>query len=449
MKVRVEGIVGTPYLPASSSVRLVGVLFTISNIPSVTLTLRLLIVIDKSESMMLPIITQEQLEALRRRGILRQTVRDGVTVWEYSGAYAPELENAPKGIDFVKDALRQIVERLTDADEFSLVAFASRAQTVIPLRSGKYRREVIRQLDSLETLELGSETSLSKGLSEAVAQIQGMPADGVVNRIVVLTDGFAQDESECQTVAAQAASLGISISTIGLGAQFNDELMTSLADRTGGNAEWVPDPSQIPQALAREFEQARKVGAPQAQILLKLSQGVEVRRAYKVQPVLAPTPAQIIGERTVALQLGDLVKGQNAQVLVELLAPPRPEGVFRLASVRPQWKTKSGWQQGPPIDIIVTYTNDARKFSFVDPQVARAMEAVTAAELQTRALRDLQAGQIGSATKKLEAAATRLLNLGQREQAQETLKLAERLQKGEEISPEQTKRLRYQTRRLQ
>jgi Ca-activated chloride channel family protein len=446
---RIQGVVGTPYLPASSSVRLVGVLVTVSDIPSVALPLRLLVVVDKSESMMLPMITQEQLEALKRRGVLRQTVRDGVTVWEYSGAYAPELENAPRGIDFVKDALRQIVERLTDADEFALVAFASNAKTVIPLSSGRYRREVIRQLDNLETLELGTETRLSIGLKEAMAQIQGTTADGVVNRIVILTDGFAQDESDCHMVAAQAASLGVSISTIGLGAQFNDELMTSLADRTGGNAEWVPDPTQIPQAMAREFEQARKVGAPQAQLLLQLSQGVEVRRAYKIQPVLAPSPAQVVGERTVVLQLGDLVSGQTAQVLIELLVPPRPEGVFRLASVRPQWRTKTGWQQGSPIDIIVTYTTDAQKFSFVDPQVARAMEMVTAAELQTRALRDLQAGQVGSATKKLEAAATRLLNLGERERAQETIKLAQSLQKGEQVSPEQTKRLRYQTRRLQ
>jgi hypothetical protein len=48
----------------------------------------------------------------------------------------------------------------------------------------------------------------------------------------------------------------------------------------------------------------------------------------------------------------------------------------------------------------------------------------------------------------LEAAATRLLNLGEREKAQETINLAKRLQRGEQVTPEQTKRLRYQTRRL-
>ncbi|MFN3421325.1 MAG: hypothetical protein ACK40X_06355, partial [Armatimonadota bacterium] len=75
---RLQTVIGTPYLPANASVRLVGVLVAISDIPSLSLPLRLLVVVDKSESMMLPMVTQEQLEALKRRGVLRQTVRDGV-----------------------------------------------------------------------------------------------------------------------------------------------------------------------------------------------------------------------------------------------------------------------------------------------------------------------------------------------------------------------------------
>ncbi|MFA0777168.1 MAG: hypothetical protein PVTTEEND_000882, partial [Candidatus Fervidibacter sp.] len=101
-----------------------------------------------------------------------------------------------------------------------------------------------------------------------------------------------------------------------------------------------------------------------------------------------------------------------------------------------------------PRTLIVTYQTDATQVAVVNPAVARAMEMVTAAELQTRALRDLQQGDVAGATKRLEAAATRLLNLGEREKAQETINLAQRLQRGEQVTPEQTKRLRYQTRRL-
>jgi len=445
---RLEVQLSTPFLPAQTSVRLVGALVTIADIPAATAPLRLLVVVDKSESMMLPMVTQEQLEELRRRGVVRQTVRDGVTVWEYSGAPVPELLNAPRGIDFVKDALRQVVERLSDADEFALIAFASHAQTVIPLSSARQRRTLLRELERLETLQLGQETRLSAGLQEALAQLGAMPTEGFVNRIVVLTDGFAQDANDCYTVATQASARGVAISTLGLGGQFNDELMTGLADRTGGNAEWVPDPSRIPEAMAQEFERARQVGAPQAQLVLTISQGVEIRCAYRIMPSLTPAPAQVVGERTIAIQLGDLVAGHWAQVLVELLAPPRPVGTFRLAQTFLRWRTATGWQQSPPTDLIVTYTTDATQVAVVNPAVARAMEMVTAAELQTRALRDLQQGDVAGATKRLEAAATRLLNLGEKEKAQETINLAQRLQRGEQITPEQTKRLRYQTRRL-
>jgi len=123
-------------------------------------------------------------------------------------------------------------------------------------------------------------------------------------------------------------------------------------------------------------------------------------------PSLTPAPAQVIGERTIAVQLGDLVAGQWAQVLVELLAPPRPVGTFRLAQTFLRWRTATGWQQSPPTALIVTYTTDATQVAVVNPAVARAMEMVTAAELQTRALRDLQQGDVAGATKRLEAAAT-------------------------------------------
>lgn len=445
---RLSVTIGTPYLPADERVRLVGLLIRLFDIPSISLPLRLIVVVDKSESMMLPMVTQELLEKLKRQGVIRQAVRDGITVWEYSGARVPELEKAPRGVDFVKEALKQIVERLKDDDEFALIAFATYAQTVIPLRGGRGRREVLERLDIIETLDVGKETRLSAGLQEALMCLTSSPPDGRVSRIVVLTDGFAQDETDCHTVAAQVAEIGASISTLGVSAQFNDELMMSLADETGGNAEWVPDPSQIPEAMRKEFERARKVGAPQTRLTLKLVQGVEVRRAYKIRPILAPIPAQVVAERVVALKVGDLTREGETEILIELLAPPRPEGAFRLATLQAEWRTRTGQQETPPHDVLVTYTKDTEKVKSIDPRVAKAMEAMTAANLQTRALRELERGDIAAATKKLEAAATRLSNIGEHQKARQTLELTMRLQRGERVSPEQTKRLRYQTRRL-
>ncbi len=436
--------VGTPFLPADSSVRLVSALLKLEGIGGGGLAVRLGIIVDVSESMRLPILDQSVLDRLRREGRVRQATRDGVPVWEVIGPPPPELLTAQRALDAVKTALAQIVERMGPSDQFFVVAFAGQAQTVVPLSQASDRRLLLSRLDDLDRANLGDETRLALGLREALLNTQGRQEGTDLTRWIVLTDGFAQDESDCRTVAAQAAEIGVGISTIGLGAQFNDDLMVSLADQTGGNAEWVPVQEDIPTALAREFESVRKVAVARAELLLALTQGVEVRKVLRVRPQLAPAPTVAREKRQFAVQLGDLEEGEPVHVLIEFLAPPRPEGMFRLARA----ELKGAGDRRVSADVIVTYTRDERQIAFRDPEVIRAVEAVTAADLQTRALRDLQRGEVDSATKKLQSAATRLLNLGRQKEAHQIQELAEKLEETGSAAPEETKRIRYQTRRL-
>ncbi|MCS7222952.1 MAG: VWA domain-containing protein [Armatimonadetes bacterium] len=448
MSVKIDIQIGTPFLPAEAPIRLVGVLATIKVGKGSPLPLRLGIVVDKSESMLIPIVSQEVFERLQAEGKLRQGRRDGVGVWEILGAPPPELSQAPRAIDSVKEALRQIVERLGPNDQFFLVAFATQARTVIPLTASRERRAILSQLDQLERLELGRETRLAPALSEALRQVSSLDRAGIVDRWVILTDGFAEDESDCRVVVAKASEQGIGISTVGLGAQFNDDLMVSIADETGGNAEWAPTINEIPQVLAKEFEEVRKASLARAHLLLKVTQGVEIRRGWKVRPVVASLPFVSHGERTFAANLGDLGAGEEVQLLLELLAPPRKEGTFRLAQIALEWRDRYGQQTSQPVDIVVSYTTDPTRLAARSLEVLRAMEAVTAADLQTRALRDLQRGEVEGATRKLQAAATRLLNLGKDRQAQEVQQMAESLQRTGSAPSEETKKIRYQTRRL-
>jgi len=68
--------------------------------------------------------------------------------------------------------------------------------------------------------------------------------------------------------------------------------------------------------------------------------------------------------------------------------------------------------------------------------------------LQTQALDEVAAGNIAGATRKLRAAATRLLELGEDKLAQTAREEAERLERGKDLSARGTKKLRYETRKL-
>jgi Ca-activated chloride channel family protein len=76
------------------------------------------------------------------------------------------------------------------------------------------------------------------------------------------------------------------------------------------------------------------------------------------------------------------------------------------------------------------------------------VEALSAYKLQRRAQADLEAGDVARATRKLRAAATRLLDMGERALAAEVQRQAEELEQHGQADPQRAKRLRYETRRL-
>jgi Ca-activated chloride channel family protein len=98
-------------------------------------------------------------------------------------------------------------------------------------------------------------------------------------------------------------------------------------------------------------------------------------------------------------------------------------------------------------DVLLDFTNDSQAPAYT-PHVMNLVEKVTAFKLQTRALSEAEAGNIGGATQKLRAAATRLLDMGELDLAEKTQQQADLLERGENMNAGTQKELRYATRRL-
>ena len=86
-------------------------------------------------------------------------------------------------------------------------------------------------------------------------------------------------------------------------------------------------------------------------------------------------------------------------------------------------------------------TSPALGYAPSDPSVMNMVERVSAHTLQTRALQDAQAGNVAGATAKLQAAYTRLLNMGEGDLAEATRQEIENLQSQGQISAAGTKKL--------
>lgn len=442
-------------IPADSSARLMYVLLQIQpgdpstgsgDGASAPLPVNLGIVVDNSDSMRIPILSQEQFEELARMGAVSETMVDGVAVWQFQNVPSSYKLNAPRNLDFVKQALHSALERLAPRDQFSLSAFAGEAELLVPMRSGKDKRALKQAIDKLDELKLGNDTMMAKGMNLGLEQVRQGFSREMVNRMIVLTDGFTLDAQQCQFFAQQAAQAGISISTLGLGVEFNEELLISIADSSGGNAYFIHDPAEIPNAFKQELSGVQNIALRDLVLKMKLMQGAELKRVHRVKPIIADLGAVPTQDRAFDLALNDLGRGGEIALLLELLVPPRPAGNFQLAHYIVEYNQPSAGVFGEKIrqNIILQYGGNAP----LNPTVMNLVEKVSAFKLQTRALDDAARGDVAGATQKLKAAATRLINMGEDELARAALAEAANLEQRGQMSAEGTKRLRYDTRRL-
>jgi Ca-activated chloride channel family protein len=442
--------VNAPALPVTNSQRLVYLLVEVSEQNDLAvLPVNLALVVDVSESMHIRVATDEQFKKLARTGLLQEVLVDGVPAWQSADIPNEVLARLPRKIDRVKDALRAAVEQLRPADRFTLIAFAGRATTLVPNTSGGEKHRLLDTVNELDELQLGDDTYIGQGMELGLEELRQGPAGGRANRLLVLTDGFTLDEEDCRRWAVRARQDRTPISTLGLGGEFNEELMIPIADQTGGEAYLLENPEDIPTIFAQELQRAQAVRYRNLELKLRPSQGVEVRAAYRVRPSIAPLES-MNENGSYSFPLGDLVAGEEPALLLELIVPPRPAGIYRLTQALLACDGPAGNLAGlkTRADVVVKYTPDQAQAAQQVAQVMHVVEALSAYKLQRRAHADLEAGDVASATRRLRTAATRLLDMGEEELAAEAERQASELEWRGQADPRLTKKLRYETRKL-
>ncbi|NLD43982.1 MAG: hypothetical protein GX657_10865 [Chloroflexi bacterium] len=187
-----------------------------------------------------------------------------------------------------------------------------------------------------------------------------------------------------------------------------------------------------------------------ATMTLRLVSDVTPRQVWQVTPLLANLGYQPIGEHDVQVNLGELDAVAGKAVLVELLLPPRRAGRYRVAQAEVRGELPMQNLTGTSVrqDIVVDYTEDAALAARYDARIMNIVEKVTVYRLQTRALEEARLGDLTNATRKLRAAATRLLELGEPQLAEAAQQEAANLEQSGQMSSLGTKKLRYQTRKL-
>jgi Ca-activated chloride channel homolog len=218
-----------------------------------------------------------------------------------------------------KQAAIQAVRRLNADDIVSVVVYDSTVEVLVPSTKLTDKDAVCRKISQVQP---GGRTALFAGVSKAAAELRKFIDRDHVNRIVLLSDGMANigpsAPSELGSLGASLKKENISVTAMGLGLDYNEDLMVNLASNSGGNHVFIEDETQIAALFNKEFNTVLSVVAQEVSITIEVAKGVRPVRVFGNQ-------AEINGQKVVAT-LTQLYSEQEKFLVLEVDVPASPEG---------------------------------------------------------------------------------------------------------------------------
>jgi Ca-activated chloride channel homolog len=181
-------------------------------------------------------------------------------------------------LEYVKQAASHVLDLLQKEDQAALVVFDNQVQVLSPsLSVTNGNRFELKQL--ISGIYSGGSTNLCDGWLTGCKAIAASAQEGTINRTMLLTDGEANvGVTNLEILAAHAFELykdAISTSTFGVGLGFNEHLLEAMANKGGGNFEYIENPHQIPQIFVKEFDQLVGIAVRKVEIKLELPPSIE------------------------------------------------------------------------------------------------------------------------------------------------------------------------------
>jgi Ca-activated chloride channel family protein len=213
-----------------------------------------------------------------------------------------------------REAAKLAVSRLQANDIVSIVSYDDVVEVIVPATKLTDKEAVYGAIDELSSR--GS-TALFAGVSKGAEELRKFKNKEAVNRIILLSDGLAnvgpQSPRELGQLGASLGGEGISVTTIGLGNGYNEDLMNQLALNSDGNHSFVETPAELAQVFDQELGDLLSVVASNLSLEVQLAEGI--------RPVRALGRKADIDGQTVTVSFNQLYAEQDKFLLLEIETP--------------------------------------------------------------------------------------------------------------------------------
>ena len=251
-------------------------------------------------------------------------------------------------IERARDAARSLIAALDGEDRLAIVDFASDATVLLPSTAmAPGQRE--RALGLVARLTATSGTNLSAAIELAAPQLRAGRAPGRVDKVFLASDGQANEgvyERGALLRLSAARFEGATVSTFGIGDDYDEDLMTSLALQGGGRTRFIERADDLTPAIRAELTRSAQAVARDVRLDIQGESGARVERVLGLRP-----------EADGSVRLPDFAAGETRRVLVKLRLPSG-RGEARLARVAVRCRDVAGESFRAEAFGIGTYTAD-------------------------------------------------------------------------------------------
>ena len=324
-------------------------------------------------------------------------------------------------IEALRKAVSLAISSLSDRDTVSVVVFGSEVETLIEAK----RRDQLAGFDALlAQIEPSGGSDLYDALNQGAAQLRRYATPSTHNQLILVTDGPAtkgpRETDDFLRLCESFARENINLCTVGIGEDFNEDQLASMARSGNGQFRFAAKPESLVDIIPSEVARPSSIVAMDAVLTVECPSGATKIESY------GWTPATLT-EKKATYSFPHLYAGQSVRILTAISARARMFS-YRLGTIRLTWKDAVDGQAHEivkPLEIRLEADREAIRTS-KDPEVCRNMgDAIVRQGLQD-AIQQIDKGDLKRAQRKLRDAREELYSLNdQLDDAQISAKITE------------------------
>ena len=228
----------------------------------------------------------------------------------------------------IEDARRAVLELLSSLsaqDRFALITYSDGVHIASGL-SNVTAANRVHLASAVNTIRVGGGTNLGAGLQAGIDILTSLGHDTNAAKLILISDGLANkgltDVKALSDIAAVAVEKEFAVSTVGVGIDFNEHLMTAIADRGTGRYYYLENPAAFAEIFQSEFYDTQTAAVTGLKIQIPMNSGITLADAAGY-PIINHYDHLVFYP-------GNLRSGQTRKLFLTLKVPTNSQRTFKL-----------------------------------------------------------------------------------------------------------------------